>query len=72
MKKINWSNVFNTSHHIYGDLATAWNAAKDAEYPYILWSDRVFETKEFKETGWELVKGEFVDMSVDDDEILFV
>lgn len=72
--KVNWKNVFNTNHKIWGWFADAVDAAKKAEYPYMLWNDKVYTTNdnEFKDTGYELVKGNFVNMSVDDDEILFV
>ena len=70
--KINWANVFNTTHKNWGWFSNAIDAAKEANYPYMLWNDRVYTTKNFNDTGYELVNGNFVDMSVDDNEILFV
>jgi hypothetical protein len=64
LAKINWENVFNTSHHLYGDISVAWDMAKNSDYPYILWNDRIYTTLEFKDTDYILVDGTFVDSSI--------
>lgn len=71
-EKVTWETVFNTTHKKWGWLADAYEVAKNAEYPYFLWNDKVFTSLDATDTGWELEKGEFVDKNPPEEVILFI
>jgi len=72
MTKINWSNVFNTTHKHFGWFATAYELAKDSGYPYFIWNDKIFFTSNADDTGWVFEDGEFVDKTPNEEDMLFV
>ena len=52
-KQINWRVVFNCNFKMWGDIIIAQFAAKQAEYPYFIWNDRVYDTATGEDTGYQ-------------------
>lgn len=49
--KLSWRDVFNTSHTRWGYITYGHEAAAKAEYPYFLWSGRIYYMKTGLGTG---------------------
>ena len=48
IQKISWSEILNTSHHIYGNITVAQEMAEKLNYPYYMLNERIIDTKSHK------------------------
>jgi hypothetical protein len=49
--KAKWSNIFNTSHYLWGHIEKAWEAAKNSHYPYFSFNGQIRRSRDASDTG---------------------
>jgi len=57
MSKLDWRNIFNSSHKLHGHISVGLAAATRAGYPYFAWNETIYTTKDERIVGTHDVLG---------------
>jgi hypothetical protein len=56
---VSWKFIFNSSLSLYFIFDYARQAAKNADYPFFTWNDKIYETGTGKDTGINMTEYDY-------------